>query len=107
MASGFDNEDLVDEAIGVGHAGNIVKRYKDQKDLQHSGKTFPLSWQTNEDTVRTYVENNCTKYDKKAQNASLTRENGAFNFVAGTEGLEPFGTMLTTVNLSPAMASVK
>ena len=84
----FDNEDLVDEAIGVGHAGNIVKRYKDQKDLQHSGKTFPLSWQTNEDTVRTYVENNCTKYDKKAQNASLTRENGAFNFVAGTEGLE-------------------
>ena len=84
----FDNEDLVDEAIGVGHAGNIVKRYKDQKDLQHSGKTFSLSWQTNEDTVRTYVENNCTKYDKKAQNASLTRENGAFNFVAGTEGLE-------------------
>ena len=84
----FDNEDLVDEAIGVGHAGNIVKRYKDQKDLQHSGKTFPLSWQTNEDTVRTYVENNCTKYDKKAPNASLTRENGAFNFVAGTEGLE-------------------
>ena len=84
----FDNEDLVDEAIGVGHAGNIVKRYKDQKDLQHSGKTFPLSWQTNEDTVRTYVENNCTKYDKIAQNASLTRENGAFNFVAGTEGLE-------------------
>ena len=84
----FDNEDLVDEAIGVGHAGNIVKRYKDQKDLQHSGKTFPLSWQTNEDTVRTYVENNCTKYDKKAQNASLTRENGAFNFVAGTEGQE-------------------
>lgn len=84
----FDNEDLVDEAIGVGRAGNIVKRYKDQKDLQHSGKTFPLSWQTNEDTVRTYVENNCTKYDKKAQNASLTRENGAFNFVAGTEGLE-------------------
>ena len=84
----FDNEDLVDEAIGDGHAGNIVKRYKDQKDLQHSGKTFPLSWQTNEDTVRTYVENNCTKYDKKAQNASLTRENGAFNFVAGTEGLE-------------------
>ena len=84
----FDNEDLVAEAIGVGHAGNIVKRYKDQKDLQHSGKTFPLSWQTNEDTVRTYVENNCTKYDKKAQNASLTRENGAFNFVAGTEGLE-------------------
>ena len=84
----FDNEDLVDEAIGVGHAGNIVKRYKDQKDLQHSGKTFPLSWQTNEDTVRTYVENNCTEYDKKAQNASLTRENGAFNFVAGTEGLE-------------------
>ena len=84
----FDNEDLVDEAIGVGHVGNIVKRYKDQKDLQHSGKTFPLSWQTNENTVRTYVENNCTKYDKKAQNASLTRENGAFNFVAGTEGLE-------------------
>ncbi|MCC8163436.1 MAG: VanW family protein [Lachnospiraceae bacterium] len=84
----YSNEDVVDEALGLGRTGNIVKRYKDQKDLQYSGKQYTLSRTADEDMVRTYVEENCTQFDQEAQNASLTRENGSFTFVAGTEGLE-------------------
>ncbi|MDO4261270.1 MAG: VanW family protein [Eubacteriales bacterium] len=84
----FSNEEVVDEALGYGRTGNIVKRYKDQKDLQHSGKVYALSWEADEDTVRAYVEENCTQYDQEAKNASLSRENGEFHFVAGEQGLE-------------------
>lgn len=83
----YSNEEVVDEALGIGRTGNIVKRYKDQKDLQHSGKVFVLSWEANEALVKAFVEENCTKYDREAKNASLSRTNGKFEFVAGTQGL--------------------
>lgn len=83
----YANEEVVDDALGVGRTGNIVTRYKDQKDLQHSGKVFSLSWKADEALVRAFVEENCTKFDREAQNASLSRANGSFTFVPGTEGL--------------------
>jgi vancomycin resistance protein YoaR len=84
----FDNTDAVEDALSIGRTGNIVKRYKDQKDLQSEGKTYSLSWKADEDLVRSYVESECTQFDQKAQNASLSRSNGSFDFVAGTQGLE-------------------
>ena len=83
----FSNEEVVDEALGVGRTGNIVRRYKDQKDLQKNGKVFALSWNADEALVRSFVEERCTAYDQEAKNASLSRENGQFNFVAGQQGL--------------------
>lgn len=83
----FSNEEVVEEAIGIGRTGNIVKRYKDQKDLQHSGKTFDLMWQVDETLVKTFVEETCTQFDREAENASLSRANGAFTFVAGKQGI--------------------
>lgn len=83
----FSNEEVVDEALGVGRVGNIVRRYKDQKDLQHNGKVFALSWKADAEKVQSFVEKKCTKYDQEAKNASLTRENGKFNFVPGQQGL--------------------
>lgn len=83
----FDNEGIIDEALSIGRTGNIVKRYKDQKRLQNEGKDFALSWAVDETQIRSYVEENCTQFDQPAQNASLTRENGSFQFVAGKEGL--------------------
>ena len=79
--------EAVNEALGIGRTGNIVKRYKDQKDLQHSGKEFALSWEANERLVKSFVEENCTQFDREAENASLSRTNGEFQFVAGKQGL--------------------
>ena len=83
----FADADMIDEALGIGRTGNIVKRYKDQKDLQQNGREFPLSWTADEARVRAYVQENCTQFDREAQNASLTRTNGEFQFVPGTQGL--------------------
>lgn len=83
----FENTDMIDEALSIGRVGNIVKRYKDQKDLQQNGRDFALSWTADEALVRAYVQENCTQFDREAQNASLTRSDGAFNFVPGVQGL--------------------
>lgn len=83
----FTNEEVVDEALGIGRTGNVVKRYKDQKDLQHSGKEFALSWSADRARVKAFVEENCTQFDREAENASLSRANGKFEFVPGKQGL--------------------
>ena len=84
----YSNEDAVTSALRVGRTGNIVKRYKDQKDPQHSGMNYTLSRQANKEMVKVYVEETCTQYDQPAKNASLSRENGAFTFVPGEQGVE-------------------
>lgn len=83
----FANEEVIDEALSLGRTGNVVKRYKDQKDLQAQGKVYALSWKADEALVREFVETQCTQYDREAENASLSRSNGAFQFVAGKQGL--------------------
>ena len=35
-------EDAVDEALGIGRTGHILKRYKEQKDLQHGRKSLSV-----------------------------------------------------------------
>ena len=72
----YSNEDVVTSALQVGRTGNVVKRYKEQKDLQHNGLNYTLSRTANEEMVQVYVQDTCTKYDQEAKNASLTRENG-------------------------------
>ena len=60
----------------------MVKRYKEQKDLQHNGLNYTLSRTANEEMVQVYVQDTCTKYDQDAKNASLT----GFEFAAGIPG---------------------
>lgn len=83
----FANEEVVDEALGLGRTGNVVRRYKEQKDLQSQGKVYSISWEADEEQVRAYVEKECTQYDQEAKNASLERTDGEFQFVQGTQGL--------------------
>lgn len=83
----WDNEEVIEDAFGIGRRGNIVKRYKDQKDLKNGGKVYELDWVANSTLIRNFVENQCTQFDQPAQNASLKRANGAFEFVPGEEGL--------------------
>ncbi len=84
----YSNEDAVASALSIGRTGNIVKRYKEQKDLQHSGMNYTLSRQANKEMVKVYVEETCVQYDQPAKNASLSRENGTFTFVPGEQGVQ-------------------
>lgn len=83
----WDNEEVIDEAFNLGRKGNIITRYKDQKDLKNGGKVYELSWSANEKLIRNFVENQCTQFDQEAKNASLKRVSGAFEFVPGEEGI--------------------
>ena len=38
----WKNTDVVEEALGLGKSGNIIKRYKDKKDLENESKRYTM-----------------------------------------------------------------
>nr|MBQ8253177.1 VanW family protein [Lachnospiraceae bacterium] len=84
----WKNKEVVDQAGELGKAGNIVQRYKALKDLEHQNEVFPLEITFDEALIRTLITDQCLQYNVKAVDGTLTREDGAFKYVAGQTGVE-------------------
>lgn len=80
------NLDVIDEAAQLGKKGNIIKRYKERKDLEHEKKVYKLEWVLAPEQVRDYVTAECVKFDSEAKDAALKRVNGSFEIVDGNTG---------------------
>lgn len=80
------NPELVTEAMELGSHGNIIQRYKVLKDLEHENYTFDIELDFDIEAINNILTEKCTKYDQKAINVSLKRENGTFTVVEGQTG---------------------
>lgn len=80
------NQELVTEALGVGTSGNVIERYKILKDLEHENLVYDIELGFDFQAINDILVNKCAKYDQKAVNVSLQRENGAFQVVEGVTG---------------------
>ncbi len=80
------NPELVQEALEIGTGGNVIQRYKIKKDLEHENLTFDIELGFDVAAINDILTNECVKYDRKAVNMGLKRENGAFQVVEGQTG---------------------
>ena len=48
----WKNTDVVEEALGLGKSGNIIKRYKDKKDLENESKRYTMEYSTDKDAIK-------------------------------------------------------
>ena len=78
----------VQEALAVGRNGNLIKRYKDKKDLEHGSKVFELPLGLNETAAREVLTAKAEKLNNEAVDNGLIRENGQFQFIEGSSGVE-------------------
>lgn len=84
----FENANAVEEALAVGRKGNLIKRYKDTKDLEYGNKVYELPLNINEEAAREVLTAKTEKLNHKAVNNGLIREDGQFKFIEGSEGVE-------------------
>ena len=84
----FQNTNAVQEALAVGRNGNLIKRYKDKKDLEHGSKVFELPLGLNETAAREVLTAKAEKLNNEAVDNGLIRENGQFQFIEGSSGVE-------------------
>lgn len=82
----WGNPELVTEAVEVGTHGNVIERYKILMDLEHENLVYPIELDFDFQTINDILTNECVKYDVKAVNTSLRRENGVFQVVEGQTG---------------------
>jgi vancomycin resistance protein YoaR len=82
----WTNESDIDEAAALGKKGNIIKRYKALQDLKFGNKTYNLELSFDKELIRNMLEEQCTEYDVKALNATMTKENGQFVITDGQTG---------------------
>lgn len=82
----WENRGLVTEALELGTHGNVIQRYKMLKDLEHDNYTFELVFDFDIEAINNVLAEKCAKYDRKAINMSLKRENDTFQVVEGQTG---------------------
>ncbi len=82
----WSNQEIVDEAAGIGQMGNVVQRYKAAKDLQYQPKVYKLEFDVDRGLAQNILKERCSVYNKESADAALTRENGSFAIIPGQTG---------------------
>lgn len=99
MGVSVSDMDVVQEAMDVGRVGNIIKRYKDKKDLEHGNKVISMDLAVDRAAVTAILEEKAEKLNQEAVNNGLIREDGEFKIIEGEEGIE--------VNVSDSIEAIE
>ena len=85
---GFTSQDnqYVEEAMKVGRSGNAFTNYQEINKAKSEKIVYELSFQLDDEKVKTFVDEQCSKYTKAAKNASVIRENGVFTYTDSEPG---------------------
>lgn len=84
----FSDMSVVQEAMDVGRSGNLIKRYKDKKDLENGDKVIAMELDVDSEAVTALLEENAGKLNQEAVDCGLVREDGEFRITAGAQGIE-------------------
>ncbi len=74
----YEPNDNIRQALDLGTAGNLIKRYKDLKDIEQGSIVFPLTFKIDENSLKTLLETEVTAYNIDPVNATVSRKNGEF-----------------------------
>ena len=84
----FADMSVVQEAMDVGRSGNLIKRYKDNKDLENGDKVIQLQLAVEPEAVAAVIEEQADVLNQEAVDSTLVREDGEFPIIKGEQGIE-------------------
>ena len=67
---------VIEQALELGTTGNLIKRYKDLKDVAYEGITYPLEFYMDEYSVRELVSTKVSEFNKEPVNATVSINKG-------------------------------
>lgn len=81
------NLDIVDSLVPIGKSGNIVERYKEQKDLENETVQYALDFTVDPSRVQAFVQN-CSVYNTDPVEGELLVGDDGYPYVeGGTKGI--------------------
>lgn len=88
LGTSFTDMNVIQKAMDVCRSGNLIKRYKDKKDLEKGNVVIDMVLDVDDTVVAAMLEEKADQLNQKAVDSTLTRENGAFQIVEGAQGIE-------------------
>lgn len=89
----------IETAMNFGQTGNLVKRYKELKDIEHETVVYDMDFTVDEGKIKEFLTENCGDFETKAKNAKLSRKNGKFVITQSKNGKK--------VSIEDTLAKVK
>ncbi|MBD5523456.1 MAG: hypothetical protein HDR04_03385 [Lachnospiraceae bacterium] len=83
----WGNEAILKEAANFGRDGDILRCYKELKDLEYQNKVYHAKFDFDKNKIRTLIEENATQYNREAVNATLTKTEEGFDITEGQSGV--------------------
>lgn len=83
----WENKDLVNEISQIGTTGNIIRRYKEQKDLQNQNLVYEIEYTLDEEAQKEFVQS-CAAFNSDPVEGSVYMGSDGLLYVeGGTDGL--------------------
>ena len=80
------DNDCVEEALSAGKSGNLIKRYKELKDIENEKLVFNLKISVDESKLTGLVDK-CSEFDQDAKDATITKSGGSFKVTESQTGI--------------------
>lgn len=74
----YDPNDNIEQALDFGKSGNLIKRYKDLKDIEQGNVVLPLTFTFDVNKIKDWVSTDASAYNIAPINATIKRKNGEF-----------------------------
>lgn len=82
----WGNPDIIEEVMGLGDAGNVVRRYKARKDIENNAIIFDLEFAVDEKVLKNALETNLGILNIEAKDATITKEGNKFSYTDEVNG---------------------
>ncbi len=83
----WGNESILDEAANFGRDGDVLRCYKELKDLEYKNKVYKVEFEFDKNKIRTLIEENADQYNQEAVNATLVKTEDGFKITEGQTGV--------------------
>ena len=83
----WGNEEILEEAANFGRDGDILRCYKELKDLEFNNKVYNIGFDFDKNKIKSLIEENAEQYNQEAVNASLVKTETGFQVTEGQSGM--------------------
>lgn len=82
----YEPNDSIEQAFSLGQSGNLIKRYKDLKDIEQGRVVYPLTFTMDDAKLKDLITVEAAAYNIPPVNATVTRKNDKFVYTDHING---------------------
>lgn len=84
----WENPEIVEEAMSLAKGGNLIARFKAEKDLIKDNQTYQIRLELDEEKVNSFIKKKLEKHNQDPVEPTITRKDDKFTITDEEDGIE-------------------